>query len=214
MYEFVEERVIKPYRSNCSNIMTQLRDILNEDYGIVTQFSLVGSGNHSRNLVTRNGNGPFDLDYNLLIVKMPDEYWDDLKKLKNLVRNTLNDIVGGTLFTDGRDSRSVITSILHFKNKPQVEFSFDIAIWGRNNQGNWCRLIHNKGFYEQFTWNEVPSSSNVSDKARELKEEGYWNDVRDAYLEKKNMYLRRGDTSHPSFIVFVETINEMYDRYL
>lgn len=214
MYDFVEERVIKPYRSRCSNIMTQLRDILNEDYGIVTQFSLVGSGNHSRNLVTQNGNGPFDLDYNLLIVKMPDEYWNNLRKLKELVRTTLNDIVGDSLFTDGRDSRSVITSILHFTNKPQVEFSFDIAIWGKNKAGNWCRLIHNKGPIEQFTWNEVPSSKNVSNKAMALKEEGYWNDVRQAYLDRKNLYLERRDKNHPSFIVYVETINEMYDKCL
>lgn len=213
MYELVEERVIKPYRSKCSSIMTQLRDILNEDYDIITQFSLVGSGNDSRNLVTKNGQGPFDLDYNLLIVKMPDEYWKNLKKLKDLVRNTLNKIAGEALFSDGKDSRSVITSILHFTNSPEVEFSFDIAICVRNRVGNWCRLIHQKGYFEQFTWNEVPSSKDIRNKAKALKEEGYWNEVRKAYVNRKNMYLRRGDKNHPSFIVYVETINEIFYKY-
>ena len=46
---------------------------------INTQFSLVGSDGDSRNMVTRNGDGPFDLDYNLVIINMPDQYRDNLK---------------------------------------------------------------------------------------------------------------------------------------
>ena len=89
MYEYVEESVIKPYRRYCSNIMIELRDSLNENYDIITQFSLVGSGSDSRNMVTANGNGPFDLDYNLQIIRMPDKYWNNLMKLKDTVRNEL-----------------------------------------------------------------------------------------------------------------------------
>ena len=128
MYEYVEESVIKPYRRYCSNIMIELRDSLNENYDIITQFSLVGSGSDSRNMVTASGNGPFDLDYNLQIIRMPDKYWNNLMKLKDTVRNDLNKIVHNTFFSDGKDSKSVITSLLHFNNEPDVEFSFDIAI--------------------------------------------------------------------------------------
>lgn len=96
MYEYVEESVIKPYRRYCSNIMIELRDSLNENYDIITQFSLVGSGSDSRNMVTANGDGPFDLDYNLQIIRMPQKYWKDLKKLKDTVRNELNKIVDNT----------------------------------------------------------------------------------------------------------------------
>lgn len=215
MYEYVIEKEIKRYRSDCSKTMEQLRDVLNEKYDINTQFSLVGSGGDSRNMVTRNGDGPFDLDYNLIIIRMPDEYWNNLKKLKDTVRNSLNKIVGKTWFSDGKDSRSVITSILHFKDSPEVEFSFDIAILGKNSKGNLCRLIHNnKGYYnETFTWNEVPSSHNVRYLADVLKREGLWNEVREVYLGKKNMYLKRRDDNHPSFVVYVESVNEVYNKY-
>ena len=215
MYEYVVDKEVKRYRSDCSNTMEQLRDLLNEKYDINTQFSLVGSGGDSRNMVTRNGDGPFDLDYNLVIISMPNEYWNNLKMLKDRVRDSLNKVVDNTWFSDGKDSRSVITSILHFKDSPEVEFSFDIAILARNSNGNYCRLIHNnKGYWnEHFTWNEVPSSHNVKEKADILKRNSLWNEVRETYLNKKNMYLRRNDDNHPSFVVYVESVNEVYNKY-
>lgn len=79
------------------------------------------------------------------------------------------------------------------------------------------RLIHNKNVYalgwDQYTWNEVPNSHQMKDKADEIKEEGLWQEVRDRYLEKKNMYLSRQDRKHPSFVVYVEAVNEVYNRY-
>ena len=61
-YEYVSEKEVKPYRSECSQMLTELRDYLNEEYGIVTQFFLVGSGSDARKLVMRNGNAPFDFE--------------------------------------------------------------------------------------------------------------------------------------------------------
>ena len=146
---------------------------------------------------------------------MPNAFWDNLKRLKDTVRDSLNRIVGNTWFSDGKDSRSVITSILHFKDSPKVEFSFDIAILARNSNGNLCRLIHNnKGCWnESFTWNEVPSSHNVKDKADALKANGLWNELRAVYLDKKNMYLSRRDDNHPSFIIYIESVNGLYNRH-
>ena len=100
---------------------------------------------------------------------------------------------------------------------PNVEFSFDVAIIKKNPNGNYMCLIHNKNVYalglDQYTWNEVPRSHQVKDKADELKEAGLWQEVRDRYLEKKNMYLSWQDRNHPSFVVYVEAVNEVYNRY-
>ena len=93
------------------------------------------------------------------------------------------------------------------RDSPNVEFSFDVAIIKKNPNGNYMRLIHNKNAYalgwDQYTWNEVPNSHQVKDKADEIKEEGLWQEVRDRYLEKKNMYLSWQDRNHPSFVVDV-----------
>ena len=213
-YEFVCEFEAKCYRSNCSDVLKKTCELLKEE-GISAQFSLVGSG--ARNMITRNGDGPYDLDYNLLIMKAEERYWNDLRLLKETVRNALNRAERREFFSDAQDSTSCLTALLHFKDTPNVEFSFDVAITTKNKNGNYMRLIHNKNVYalglDQYTWNEVPNSHQVKDRADKLKRAGLWQKVRDRYLEKKNMYLSRQDRNHPSFVVYVEAVNEVYSRY-
>ena len=212
-YEFVRESEAKRYRSDCSRTLKKTCELLKEK-GISAQFSLVGSG--AKNMVTRNGDGPYDLDYNLLIMKAEERYWNDLRLLKETVRNALNRAERRAFFSDVQDSTSCLTALLHFEDTPNVEFSFDVAIIKKNPKGNDMRLIHNKNVYtlgwDQYTWNEVPNSYQVKDKADEIKEAGLWQKVRERYLEKKNMYLSWQDRNHPSFVVYVEAVNEVYNR--
>ena len=85
-YEFVYESEAKRYRSDCSRTLKKTCELLRAR-GISAQFTLVGSG--ARNMITRNGDGPYDLDYNLLVVKADDEYRDP-RLLKDTIRNALN----------------------------------------------------------------------------------------------------------------------------
>ena len=208
-YKFVCESEAKRYRSDCSDVLKETCELLKEK-GISAQFSLIGSG--ARNMITRNGEGPYDLDYNLLIMKAEERYWNDLRLLKDTIRNALNKAVGGKFFSDAQDSTSCLTALLHFNDTPNVEFSFDVAIIKKNRNGNYMRLIHNKP-WNQYTWNEVPHSHQVTDRANELKNAGLWEKVRDRYLDKKNMYLSRQDHNHPSFLVYVEAVNEVYSQH-
>ena len=207
-YEFVYESEAKRYRSDCSRTLKKTCELLRAK-GISAQFTLVGSG--ARNMITRNGDGPYDLDYNLLIMKAEERYWNDLRLLKETVRNALNRAERREFFSDAQDSTSCLTALLHFKDTPNVEFSFDVAIIKKNPNGNYMRLVHNKS-WNQYTWNEVPNSHQVKDKADEIKEEGLWQEVRDRYREKKNMYLSWQDRNHPSFVVYVEAVNEVYNE--
>lgn len=120
-------------------------------------------------------------------------------------------------FSDAMDSRSCLTTLLHFNDSPNVEFSFDVAILTKNRNGDYMRLIHNKNAfcvgYDQYTWNEVPKSHDVKEKADAIKAEGLWQEARDRYVELKSMYLSRQDNTHPSFIVYVEAVNEIYYKY-
>ena len=107
-YEFVYESEAKRYRSDCTNVLKETCELLKEK-GISAQFSLVGSG--ARNMITRNGDGPYDLDYNLLVMKADNEYRDP-RLLKDTIRNALNKAVGGKFFSDAQDSSSCLTAIL------------------------------------------------------------------------------------------------------
>lgn len=220
-YEYVSEKEVRPYRSECSQLLTELKDYLNEEFDINTQFFLVGSGSHARKLVMRNGNAPFDLDYNLMVVRMPEEYWNDTRYLKNRVRDSLNlvlrrnksRVVRGGWFSDGKDSTSVITALMYAPGiLSQVAFSFDLAILARDDDGTYYRLIHDKGS-DNYHWGEAPSVHRIREKADAIKSKKQWGEVRKRYKEKKNMYLERQDKNHPSYIIYVETINEVYRKY-
>lgn len=212
-YVYVSESEVKRYRQDCSKVLKDVCAQL-KNKNISAQFTLIGSG--ARNMVTRNGNGPYDLDYNLMIIKAPNEYLQHPEKLKDIVRVALNKAERCECFSDAQDSTSCLTAILYFVDSPQIEFSFDVAIISKNRNGNIQRLIHNKnvlGLTDQYIWNESPNSHDVGEKAYRLKCEGKWKEVRDRYLIKKNMYLGRNDKDHPSFVVYIEAVNEVYNRY-
>lgn len=187
-----------------------------KEKGISAQFTLVGSG--ARNMVTRNGDGPFDLDYNHEIIKAPEEYWNNLRGLKDTIRILLDKAAGLKCFSESQDSTSCLTALLHFKDEPAIKFKFDVAIVSRNSKGKLRRLIHNKNAWglgmDQYVWNEIPDSHNVAQKVKRLKAEGLWLTVRDRYVDRKNTYLSRWlDKDHPSFIIYIETVNEIYYKY-
>ena len=217
MFRIVDDSECRRYRQDCAKVLTQVRDTLRDEKEIITQFTLVGSG--ARNMVTRNGDGPFDLDYNLEIIKAPDEYWNDIRKLKDTIRVLLDEASELQCFSESQNSTVALTALLHFKDEPQVEFSFDVAIVTRNRYGTLCRLVNNKQYYffngtqGQYTWNEVPNSHNVKEKADQIKEIGKWLEVRKRYVDLKNMYLSRQDRDHPSFIVYIEAVNQVFDKY-
>ena len=89
-YKFVYESEAKRYRSDCSDCSDVLKETceLLKEKDISAQFSLIESG--ARNMITRNGEDPYDLDYNLLIMKAEERCWNDLRLLKETVRNALN----------------------------------------------------------------------------------------------------------------------------
>lgn len=216
MFRIVDASECRRYRQDCAKVLTQVRDELRDEKDIITQFTLVGSG--ARNMVTRNGNGPFDLDYNLESIKAPDEYRNDLRKLKDTVRVLLDKASGLKCFTESQNSTVALTALLHFKDEPQVEFSFDVVIVARNRDGTLCRLVNNKhdsynGMQGQYVWNERPNSHNVKEKADKIKRKGKWLEVRERYVKLKELYLSRQDKNHPSFIAYIEAVNQVYNKY-
>lgn len=112
-----------------------------------------------------------------------------------------------------QDSTSAITTVdMWFKQGNQTKFSIDICIV-RRFRGKLQRLIrHKTGWYQydQWVWETVRSSNKVQEKAKFIKGNHRWEEVRERYLKKKNMYLTRNDYEHNSFTCYVEALNEVY----
>ena len=213
MYHYIEDKeFLKRMKSLCSNIVNQLVQSINNDSVMAVEAHLVGSG--ARNLITQNANEPIDLDYNLCIIKVFEIGLNSGQAIKEYIRKHFNKVLNQNGWGDCNDSTSAwTTEYRHFTKGNKTEFKIDLAIVRESSYGL-ERLIHRKIGIHQWYWNQAQNSNGLADKVSKIKSENLWLEVRDLYLDKKNMYLRRGDiNNHPSFNVYIETINEIYSKY-
>lgn len=205
---------MKRLKGTSSDIVNQLVQSINNDSVMTVKACLVGSG--AKNLITQNENEPIDLDYNLCIVSTDFIKILDCRGIKEYVRKQFNKVLCSNGWNDCEDSTSALTTGKYsFQSGNRTKFSIDIAITCKY-LNNWQRLIHQKTglvILDGYYWNEVKDSGRLEEKVRALKSEDLWDEVRDTYLEKKNFYLCKNDHNHPSFIVYVETVNQIYNKY-
>lgn len=214
MYHYVTDKVfLKESYSICADLVNQLVQRLKK-YDIESKMSVVGS--KKRGLVTQNEKEPIDYDFNLYIFKAPNI--NDARSIKQNVIKAFNEVLNWNDWGDCEDSTSAITTEKHALTQGnKTPFSIDICIIKIDSFGNWHRLIHRKTgnmCFDQYYWNQGPKSKDIQKKEEFLKtNQQYWQEVMAAYLTKKNMYLSRQDVDgHPSFICYIESINEVYNK--
>lgn len=208
MYHYVESKDYKPYHFFISDKLNRVKQQILKEHQIETSVDSVGS--LYKKLVTQNNSLPFDLDYNLVIENRLITQLNP-KPLKDYVMEHLDDMIAEE-YEDWKycqDSKAAIT--IRRVVDGLLDFSADIAILARNSNGQYCRLLHDKQ-RQKYDWAPVPNSEKIYERFRKLKNYGYWEDIQEKYLEKKNRYLSKQDKNHPSFVVFVETIKEVWDR--
>lgn len=217
MYHWIKDKeFLRNMRTLCSDLVNQLVVAINNDDEYEVEAHMVGSG--AKHLETQNSNEPVDLDYNLNIIESKQMPLEDINEedIKEYVRKEFNKILNKNDIGDCSDSTSCLTTPrMHFETGNQTEFSIDLAIVYEESDGTWFRLIHQKTgntHTDAWFWNEAPHSNGLEEKVSRIKEDGHWNDVRDTYLDKKNLYLTKNDHNHPSFICYIEAVNEVYDK--
>ena len=209
MYHWVEDKVfLNRAYSDCADIVNQLVQELKK-YEIEAKMKVVGSKN--RNMITQNAKEPIDFDFNLL-VDNPDNY-QSAKDLKEDIREAFNEVLSNNGWGDCEDSTSALTTKqMVYKKGNKTPFYIDVCIVKKDKFGL-HRLIHQKTGninFDRWYWNQVLNSQDIKKKEEVLKPD-HWIEVREAYLQKKNMYLSRPfDNDHPSFVCYIEAVNEVY----
>ena len=215
MYHFVENKeFLKKLKNTCSGIINELVQMINNEKKLEVEAHLVGSG--AKNLITQNEEEPVDLDYNLCILTCNEFNINDGKSIKEYIRKCFNKVLKRNRWGYCHDSKSALTTEHRvFNTGNQTSFSIDLCIVTEDGD-KWWRLIHKKTGNvqtDEWIWNEGKNSKGLRNKVDWLKDNNLWNKVRDIYLDKKNMYLRRNDYNHPSFICYIEAVNEVYDKH-
>jgi len=186
-------------------MLQQLVSELRKKYGMITQIQLIGSG--ANNLVTRNGNSSFDLDYNLLLQSVPDELMRNTVRLKDTIRTELDrHITDG--FSHGQDSTASVTYIYHKDDKECFHFDLGVILCGADGQS--YRLINDK-INNAYIWNEIMDTRNIRRMAQAIHKRKDWNHLRENYLDLKNDHLKHHDTI-PSYDIYAEAVNLTYNR--
>ena len=217
-YEYVSKKEISLARDEIEKIIHRVQDYLRKEGILTFQYYLVGSASNKRHLVTRlkNGNKGFDLDYNIIIQKIADEY-DDAESIKKILMKTF-DMFKLEKYTNCKDSTSVFT-IKNIDTKTNsIKYSFDFAIVNYYKEYDdeikkdveRQEYIKNDKYQHQYIWNLRPIATDHRYKEQWIKENGLWNNVRKHYLEKKNSNI---DPNKKSRTMYYETINEIYDNF-
>ncbi len=198
-YTYVPYNEVKPYKKEVETYLVDAKKELKEKHQV--KCNIYPTGSVAKKLVTQN-NGHFDLDFNLEIRKAQG-YSD--KDLKNLIIRILNTkILQNNKYSHCKDSTSSIT--FHHKDE---KVSIDIGILKRNKKNELERLIHDKKS-DEYKWNLIKNSEDIENKAKKLrKEKKLQNEIRKLYLKKKN----NNTHSSPSFIIYIEVINELYNKH-
>ena len=212
MYHYLDDKkFVSKMRSLCGDIMQDLCHILKEEYDMGSTFYLVGSG--ARNLIMQNNNEPVDLDYNLEIIRCED--FEDCRCIKESVRKAFNKALNLNDLSDCNDSTVPLTTeLIWFTNGNSTKFKMDVCITRRDKEVGYYRLIHNKTgfvFYDEYAWNIAPNSKRINEKVKYIKSRGKWELVIQQYKHIKNMYLRKNDIHHPSFVCYAEAVNNVYN---
>ena len=212
MFEYVEDKeYLSRVRRVCGGIMQDFCHSLKVEYDIGASFYLVGSG--ARNLIVQNALNPIDLDYNLEIIRCNDFY--DCRTIKECAKKAFNKALSMNGWGDCEDSTSSLTTQRRrFEQGNQTAFSMDVCIVFTDNDDNIRRLIHKKTgntYYDRYYWNQAPHSSGIRKKVDFIKSQGKWSLVREQYLRIKNKYLTSNDHNHPSFVCYMEAVNNVYN---
>ena len=201
-FRYVPRTEYQPLKNQIILILNEVQDEVRDDFTF--QYHFIGST--KRKMITRDmkSNIGFDFDVDLTVNDDEEDY--DPDEIRNILRNAITKVSRRYGFTKCEDSTRVITIKMTNPWRSTIEHSCDFAIVYGNQY-----IRFNKGT-QTYTWEYQSKKHNdIEKRADILKKNGYWDEVRTVYLDKKN--CNTNPDKHSRSLYF-ETINEVYKRYL
>lgn len=211
MIQYVTDKtLIAEMRQLGNHLLRILSHNLNKKYDIGTVYSL--SGSSRKKLITRNGNDPPELDYHLNITRCKDYY--DCMTIERSVIDAFTKILRERHLGYCYGWASAITTReIWIDKENQVGFKINIMIFFEKPDGTLNRLFHEKNVFPKLDrcyWVQTPHSQDIRKKADFIKENNRWEEVCEQFISLKNRYLNCDDHTHPSFVCYIEAVNNVY----
>ena len=206
-FAYVTNEELKPVRDELLEIILKLQDEVRNNFTF--QYHFVGSS--KQNMITRdrNSNTGFDFDVNIE-VNDPDEYYS-AQEIRHILHNGLDKVTNpggyplfGYDYTE--DSTRVLTLKVKDRANSRILHSCDFCIVYECDNGRQQYIRYNKK-QNYYSWEYQPKGHyELSSKIKWIKSHKLWQQVRDSYIDKKNI---NADNNKKSRAIFAETIHQV-----
>lgn len=204
-FVYVTRAEAKPVRDELYKIIHEVQDIVRNDFTF--QYRLVGS--LSRNMITydRKSNIGYDFDFDFEINDDEENYSPE--EIRYIIRNAIDYIAPKYGYKCCEDSTRVLTIKKVNTYTSRILHSCDFALVYNCGNGKQQYIRFNKKT-GNYTWEyQGIGFKSLDQKIKWLKSNGYWTELRNYYLDKKN---RNNNPDKHSRSIFAESINEMYQK--
>ncbi|MCI8964594.1 MAG: hypothetical protein HFG37_12970 [Eubacterium sp.] len=204
-FQYVTRAEANPVRDELYEIIREVHDIVRPYFTF--QHKPVGSS--SRNMITydRKSNTGFDFDFDFEINDDDEAY--NATDIRYIIKNAVDHVAPRYGYKHCEDSTRVLTIKKVNTFTCQILHSCDFALVYNCDDGRQQYIRFNKK-NNNYTWEyQGKSFNNLDEKIAWLKCNGYWGELQDYYLHKKN---KNSNKDKHSRSIFAESINEMYQK--
>lgn len=207
MFEYVDKDEYSPVRSELEDIIKSVQDELRGE--ITFKFDLIGSGSNKLITKVKGGNQGFDFDYNIVLQKGADF---TAKEIRDKFMNAFRKALKGTRYSDPSASKPAIIIKVVDQENSRIIHSCDFGIV-RESYDQHNEIYHEINIFDKpnarYIWNIRAKSTNYADRAKEIKRDGLWGNLRAEYLKLKN---NNNDEDKISYQLYLEAINNIYNQ--
>ncbi|SFT61006.1 hypothetical protein SAMN02910301_2109 [Lachnospiraceae bacterium XBD2001] len=208
-FEYVARAEYLPEKKK---VVLILQDVQRDLRGTLNiHFRFVGS--EPRHMITRDrkSNVGYDFDVDIWIDDV-DDY--EPSYIRKILKKSLDKIAPSYGYKTAEDSTSVLTIKAIDKKKAAIKHSCDFAIVDEfeDEDGDWHQwYIKNCKKDKSYVWEERKNAFyDLPYKIDWLKENNYWDVVRDQYISNKNKNTNRNNKSRS---IYAYTIGEVFNWY-
>ena len=204
-FVYVTKRSTQSVKNELIQIIQEVQDIVRPYF----TFQPKPVGSSSINMITydRKSNIGFDFDFDLAINDDDENY--SAEEIRHIMRNAINQVAPKYGYKHCEDSTRVLTIKKVNIFTSHILHSCDFALVYKCGDGRQQYIRFNKKNFN-YTWEfQGKGFKNLDNKIAWLKQNGYWIELQDYYIDKKNS---NDNPDKHSRSILAESINEMYQR--
>lgn len=203
-FEYVPKSEYQPVKKELIQLINLVQDEVREYFTF--RFDFIGSA--SRNMITRDlkSNTGYDFDVNLRVNDEDEDY--SAEEIKNILIRGFNVHNKKFNYDFCEDSKRVITIKVKDRKNSKILHSCDFAVVNDCDDGRQQYIHYNKK-QQSYSWQYQPKGFYmIGEKIDWIKENGLWKEVKDLYLEKKNL---NDNPNKKSRSIFAETVAQVFN---